>query len=129
MATTNGMTKITVGGKEYPLRFGRAAVEEMSRRSAENLSANRVKMFTDLVFSGMMNNAIANDLPFPSYPEAYEMVEEFQDEPDASEQQNEIWGVFEQSRWGAEWLTKLEEVKKKVDQAVTNAEAESTGKP
>lgn len=134
MATTNGKTIITVGGKEYLLHFGRAAVEEMSHRAADRLTPNRIKMFTDLIYSGMMNSAIATDTPFPSYPEVYELIEDFQDEEDASEQQTKIWNVFEQSRWGAEWIKKLEETKKKVDLAVmemekAEAKPESTGNP
>lgn len=115
---TNGITKIIVGGKEYPLLFGRAAVEEMSRRSSEKLSNNGVKLLTDLVYSGLLNRAIKDDSEFPSYSDVYDLVEDFQLEEDSSEQYEKIWKIFESSRWGSQWLEKLNEIKKKVDLAM-----------
>lgn len=121
-SATNGITKITIGGEQYPLRFGRAAVEEMSRRSGENLSVNATKMLTDLVFSGMLNHSLAKDEQLPSYPDVYELIEAFQDEEDSSEQYAHLWETFEKSRWGSEWMSKLDDVKKKVEAAIAEGE-------
>lgn len=115
MAETNGMAKITVEGVEYPLLFARAAVQEMTKRSLGNPSANEVKLLTDLVFSGMLNFAIFSDGIYPVYTEVYKLVEKFADEETASTQEELLWVTFESSRWGAEWRERLEEAKKKLD--------------
>lgn len=114
MAETNGIAQIKVGGEIYPLLFGRAAVQEMSDRSVNNLSSNGVKLLVDLVFSGMMNHNIKFDLPRVEYSEVYELVENFADEEDAKEQEKKLWEIFEASRWGSQWVNELNEIKKKV---------------
>lgn len=116
MAETNGIAEITVGGEKIPLLFGRAAAQEMSNRSIENLSGNEIKLLTDLVYSGMLNHAIANDFPFPKYNETYSLVERFADEENAFEQQESIWETFQASRWGSEWAKAIEGAKKKVEE-------------
>lgn len=117
MAETNGRFDIVIGtGKEaktYPLLFGLAAVREMARRSIEGFTANEIKVFTDLVYAGTMNYAISQDLPFPAYGEIYQMVEEFQEQEDATEQFNAMWEVFNASKFGSKWLETVEEAKKK----------------
>lgn len=112
---TNGLITINVGGEKYPLRFGRASVEEMSKRVIENTTANNVKMFADLIYSGMMNEAIFKDIPFPAWGDVYEIVELFQEEEDSAEQYEAIWQCFQQSRWGSKWFDELNNIKKKVD--------------
>lgn len=114
MSETNGIAQIKVGGEIYPLLFGRAAVQEMSDRSVNNLSSNGVKLLVDLVFSGMMNHNIKFDLPRVEYSDVYELVENFADEEDAKEQEKKLWEIFEASRWGSQWVNELNEIKKKV---------------
>lgn len=113
MAETNGVAEIRVGGITYPLLFGRAAAQEMSDRTLSNLSGNPVKLLTDLVYSGMMNNAILNSQKFPSQTEVYLLVEDFSDEKDMLEQEKALWDTFEASKWGSKWNEEIAEVKKK----------------
>lgn len=115
MAETNGVAQIKVGGKTTPLLFGRAAAQEMSNRTIDKLSGNSVKLLVDLVYSGMLNHAIKNDFPFPLYSEVYDLIEEFEDEEDAVEQEELLWETFQASRWGSEWAKVIEEAKKKVE--------------
>lgn len=114
MAETNGRAQITVEGVIHPLLFGRAAVQEMSNRSIANPSANGVKLLVDLVYSGMLNDAIFTDLPYPVYSDVYLLVEKFADEEDAQEQEKLLWESFEASRFGAEWVKNIQEAKKKI---------------
>lgn len=120
MAETNGIAQIKVGGETYPLLFGRAAVQEMSDRSVNNLSSNGVKLLADLVFSGIMNHNIKFDLPRVEYSDVYELVENFADEEDAKEQEKKLWEIFEASRWGSQWVNELNEIKKKVQTMTKN---------
>lgn len=123
MAETNGISEIRIAGKVYPLLFGRAAAQEMATRSIENLTGNPVKLFLDLIYSGMMNNAIKEETKFPQFSEVYELLELFPDEEDATEQQAQIWECFQSSRFGAEWAQKIEESKKKVEEILNEIES------
>lgn len=107
------VTEIKIGGVTYPLLFGRQAAEEMGRRTSDSFSPNGFKLFCDLVYSGMCNHATANDYPFPRYQEVYDKVELFYNESDAKEQQELIWDIFYKSKWGAEYLEKIQEAEKK----------------
>lgn len=115
------VSEITIGGVKYPLLFGVAAAREMSMRTSENISGNDVKLTQDLLYAGRMNHAIANDLPIPSYTEAYQIVEILYEEEDGQEKQTKIWAEFEESKAGRDWLAKIEESKKKIQEILLQA--------
>lgn len=106
-------SEVRIGGETYPLLFGRQSAEEMGRRTSDSFSPNGFKLFCDLVYSGWCNHATANDYPFPTYQSVYELVEAFYDEDDSKEQQETIWDVFYKSKWGAEYLKKIQDAEKK----------------
>ena len=132
MAETNGFCEIKVGKGEsertYPLLFGLAATREMARRTVEGMTANEIKVLTDLVYSGSMNHAIASDLPFPSYSEVYGIVEEFQEREDATEQFDRIWETFNASKFGSQWIKTVDEAKKKAMELMEAGLPTTTGK-
>lgn len=120
MAETNGIAEIRVNGNVHQLLFGRAAVQEMSDRSITNLSSNGTKLLTDLIYSGLMNHNIKFDLPRVEYSDVYDLVEQFADEEDASDQEKKLWETFEASRWGSQWVDELNKIKKKVETMTEN---------
>lgn len=124
-SATNGVAVLRVGGNEYPLLFGRASVEEMARRFTENISGNGFRLFLDLVYSGMLNQAIRDDMPYPDRTELHDLVEQFYDEPDSKEQHSKIWETFEKSRWGSEFAEKMEVLKKKAEKVVKEMESQN----
>lgn len=129
MAETNGFSEITVRGQKYPLLFGFAAAQEMATRSMKNLSDNSVKNLTDLIYSGMLNEAISSDIPLPTYSEAYQITELFALENNAKEQEKKIWEVFLQSRWGQDYAKAIEKAKKKIPKVMSEiAKSAQTGK-
>lgn len=111
----NGITEITVGGEKYPLLYGRAAAEEIAIRIGRSFTANSFKNNLDLIYAGLLNHAIKHDNPIPEYEEVYSLVEAFHDEEDAKEQIEKISGVYAESKWGRDFLSALEEAKKKVE--------------
>lgn len=125
MAETNGMAEITVAGVKYPLLFARLAVQEMTTRSLTNPSGNPVLLLINLIHSGLLNHAVFTDSVHPLYPETYLLVDMFAEEEDAKEQEQKLWNIFESSRWGADWVAKLEEAKKKMDKQTENLKAKN----
>lgn len=115
----NGITEITVGGVKYPLLFGRAAAEEMNTRLFSELTPNDFKVTNDLIYSGMMNYAISRDLPIPRYSDVFTISELLYDEDDGSEQYQNLWKVFQESKWGKIIDDKVKEAKKKIESLST----------
>lgn len=112
----NGVCEMRIAGKVYPLKFGIVAVEEFSRLCSDNVSKNANKAMIELIYSGLFNHAIANRLPAKSFSEVYDLVEEFNNEDDAADQIEKIWETFNQSKYGSEWLKKIEGLAKKKDE-------------
>lgn len=132
MAETNGRYDLVVGTGEnartYPLLFGMAAVREMARRTMDGFTANEIKLVTDLIYSGSLNYAISQDLPFPTYGEIYSLVEEFQEQEDATQQFDRMWEVFNTSKFGAKWIETVEEAKKKAMELLAEGLPNGIGK-
>lgn len=121
------VSEIKIGGVTYPLRFGVASASEMSMRTAENISGNDFKLTQDLIYAGRMNHAIANDLPIPSYSEAYEITEDLYEDEEGQEKQTKMWAEFEESKAGRSWLEKIAESKKKIQEILQTVEQTKTG--
>lgn len=117
---TNGMTKITVKGVDYPLYFGRMAIEEVARRTEISVSPNHYKLFFDMVYGGMCNYTLTLDVPvpFPKISEVNTIIEDFYDEPDCKEQQEAVDKVFRECKWGKEYISKVNDLKKKWEKDV-----------
>lgn len=119
---TNGICHIRVKEVKYPLYFGMLAIEELVNRLDRSDSDNHVKILTDMVFSGMCNHAYRQDLEFPKYSEVCDLIEDFFDEEDSSEQYVAIDLCFKESKHGSRWVEKLEELKKKIETMTEIAE-------
>lgn len=113
----NGVAEITVGGKIIKLRFGMVASEEFSKRIFNYQTENASKLSVDLVYSGMLNHAVANSLPIPDYSEVYDLCEEFNGQQDVKEQMEKVWAVFSESKHGSKWLDMVNAQKKKEEAA------------
>ena len=126
----NGNCIIRVKGVEYPLYFGRQAIEESARRSEISITGNSVKFFADTVYAGMANHATKLDVPPLPYSEVYDIVEEFYEEEDSAEQFEAIDTCFKESKYGRDFIEKIEELKKKWEaetEAMKNKAQTNTG--
>lgn len=119
---TNGICEIKVAGVVHPLYFGRLAQEEISRRTDANILGNSVKVLTDMVYAGRVNYANRHELPFPSYTEISDLVEDWTDEEDYSEQVEAVDKCFRESKYGRKLVEGWEELKKKMESLVEEQE-------
>lgn len=127
---SNGNCEIQVGGVKHSLYFGRQAVEEFARRMEKYLSDNGFKIAVDMVYAGITNYNTKNDIPVPTFPEVYDLVEKLADEKDYNEQYETVAKCFWESKYGSDYSRKIEELKKKVEQEIQEMTAEqptSTG--
>lgn len=124
--SANPNSKIRIGGVEYPLYFGMQAAEEVGRRTEQYLTQNSFKIFVDIVYAGMSNHFTKLDVPPLSYKDVYELVEEFVNEDDSSEQQDAIARAFNESKYGSELLQKYEDIKKKLEKATAEVKKKAT---
>lgn len=124
---TNGICKIRVKGTEYPLYFNIQAVEELSDRVGQNKSSSPFKIMSDMIYAGMVGHAAANDLPYPDPKEVYKLCEDFKEEKDGDDQYTLIDKCYCESLWGKRHIEKMQELKKKLDTLI--AEAETKPKP
>ena len=111
----NGNCVITIGGIDYPLYFGRLAVEEFAKRTEQHLSPNGFKIATDMVYAGMINFQSRNNLPLSPYSEVYDLMEAFSDEENWEENFRQIDEAFFDSKYGSQYKDKIEELKKKLE--------------
>lgn len=114
----NGICELRIGSSIYALKFGMIAVEEISNRLLSNPESltNRTKMMIDIIYSGMMNNSIMKSLPVLAYDKVYELYESLSDEQDNSEQIENIWKCFEESKHGAKWREAIASLNKKKEE-------------
>lgn len=111
----NGLASINVGGKIYPLLFGVAATQEIAKIVEKDYSDNEFTNIHAIIHGGMINHAIKARETLPSWTDTYEVAEAFYAEKDFIEQFNAVNKIFAESRWGSDYLNKLEDLKKKVD--------------
>lgn len=119
----NGLTNINVGGKLYPLLFGVAATQEIAKIVEKDYSDNEFTNIHAIIHGGMINHAIKARETLPSWTDTYEVAEAFYAEKDFIAQFNAVNTVFAESRWGSDYLNKLEELKKKVDKQASEVMA------
>lgn len=127
---TNGICSIRVKGVEYPLYFGRQAIEELALRTEANFSTSPFKILVDLIYSGMCAHAARKDIPFPKYEDVYELCEDFEDEEDSAEQYMAVDECFKASKYGSDYIDKLNDTKKKMERLAREAKSiiKRTGK-
>ena len=85
-----------------------------------------VKVTTDIVYSGMCNWAFKKDIPYPTYEIVADIIEDFFDEEDASEQYINIDKCFRESKYGSKLIDVIEGVKKKAMEVIRGQESETT---
>lgn len=113
----NGVVDLKAGGETYRLRFGYVACMEFEKLIFKNATQNSAKIFTDLIFSGLMCEAVRNEQPIPEYGAAYDLLEILTSEEDYSEQTLKVWNTYHESKWGKEFQARLNELtKKKVEE-------------
>jgi predicted RNA methylase len=109
----NGICELRVDSKVYPLKFGMIAIEELERRMIVNHVASNIKAVVDLIYAGMLNYAIVKEQQVPLYAQVYELIEEQNSDADFDQQINAAWVCFNESRFGSDWIKKMEALKKK----------------
>ena len=112
---SNGICKIKVKGTDYTLRFQRAAVQYIAETLGKDFVANPFKSTLELVYAGMLNESVFRQSAAPSWEEVYNLVDDFHDEEDATEQLTAVNKAFEDGRWGGDFMRKIEELKKKME--------------
>lgn len=121
----NGICELRVDGKVYPLKFGMLAIEELEKRVITNHVSSNIKGAVDLIYAGMMNYAIVKEKKVPSYEEVYNLLEA-NTSPDFEAQIQAAWECFNESKYGSDWIKKMETLKKKVSELL-NEQPTPTG--
>lgn len=124
----NGNCVLTIGGIDYPLYFGRLAVEEFAKRTEQDLTPNGFKIATDMVYAGIINFQNRNNLPTSPYSEVYDLMELFTDDPDWEEKFRKVDETFFDSKYGSQYKQKIEELKKKLEEEMVKTKEELTKK-
>lgn len=122
---TNGIFDIKAGSKTVQLMMGFNAASEFETRYFRHISSGIAPsegiLFTDLVYSGMYCNAVRNGTQIPSYGEAFDLVEEIGQLDSFNETRLNLWNVYYESKWGADFKKRLdvfmESTKKKVEES------------
>lgn len=113
---SDGNCTIRVKGVEYPLYFGRYAIEMIARRTEEDLSAENFKVTEDMFYGGIRNWQRQNQLPMSTGKDVFHITEDFFEEEDCVEQLTKVNECFLESKYGAEFkevLNKQAELYKK----------------
>lgn len=113
----NGIVEVNAGGKKTVLRFGYIACMEFEKLIFKNATQNSAKVFTDLIYSGLLCEAVRNEKAIPDYGVAYDLLEVLTSEEDYNEQTLKIWNTYNESKWGQDFQKRLNELntKKKED--------------
>lgn len=111
---TNGVYVMRVKGNQVPLLFGMLAAEEVARRTDFKMAGNPAMVLANIVYGGMCNHAFVNDLPYPSFSEAVQLVEDWTDEPDYDKQRLAVDDCFVKSKFGKKLLDEWGETEKKL---------------
>lgn len=113
----NGIVEITVKKKKHILRFGMQGCFEFQTRVFKNPTQNQGKLLTDLIYSGIYGECMANEQPAPDYKEVFELFNDFSEEDNYSEQLDKVWECFNLSKWGRDYMKAVTELgKKKADE-------------
>src|SRR6478736_1288909 len=114
----NGVVEITVKKKKHILRFGYHGCMELELRLSKNPDENSAKTVTDLVYSGLYGESMRSEMPKPAYIDVCDLVDNLSEQDDYSDQIQKVWDCYNESKWGKEFVAKLEalrleELKKK----------------
>lgn len=109
----NGVFEIEIDEKTITLLFGVSGVDEFQRRSVYNPSEDSVKVFTDLLYSGLYGYAMRQGKGKPDYETAYDLMEAILGLPNSDAISANIWDTFKESVHGANFLAKIEAINKK----------------
>lgn len=112
----DGICKIRVKGIEYTLRLQRAAVEIVAESLKGVTVYTSFESIHTLIFAGLYNEALFQQAAKPVWGEVLQLAEDFHMEEDATEQLALLNRTFEESRWGADFLKRVDEVKKKMEE-------------
>lgn len=115
---SNGIAKITLrtdgqDNETVILRYGMMGCAEFERRVVTNATPNPAKVLTDMIYAGMFGEAMRNEQPVPDYSDAVDLLDRLSEESDYKEQSIAIQKVYEESKFGKEFIEKN---KKKVEE-------------
>lgn len=112
---------VKVKGVEYPLYFNLPACEEFTKRLDRSIVDSEFRTIADMVYSGLFGFSVSVDKPAPAWRDVYELVTLFHEEPDFVEQVESMNEVFSNSKEGARVLGQVEELKKKIQAMMEEA--------
>jgi len=98
----NGVAKVTIKGKEYPLKFGVQALmryEERGKKStvSDDDNINVITASINVFYAGLVGSNIRLEQPIISYADASDLYDELSLEEDYNEQLTAIWAAFNES--------------------------------
>jgi len=112
----NGLVELFDGENKHVLRFGYPACMEFEVRcfpKDRKISPNLGKINVDLIYSGLLGEAVRNDKPIPEYGVAYDLHDAVAEQSDYSDQIQRVWDTYHASKWGADFKARMEEFSKK----------------
>lgn len=86
---------------------------EFEARLFKNPTSNSAKVLTDLVYSGLFGEAMRNEKPVPAYSYAADILDELANQDDYDTQSENIWNVYNESKFGKDFQERLKEFAKK----------------
>jgi len=98
----NGVAKVTIKGKEYPLKFGVQAMlvyeEEVNKNPLVEGVAAGMAATCIVLYAGLIGNSIRSRQPVMPFEEVYDlMYDGLALEPDFNTQVTRMWDVFNES--------------------------------
>lgn len=119
----NGVVEIKIDDTTtHVLRFNMHGSMEFERRMFANPSENSIKIFTDLVYSGMFGESVRNSGSVPKYSDAADLVELLNEHKDGATQSEEVWNTYHESKYGKDFQKRIDEFNKKKAEAEKKAE-------
>lgn len=119
----NGVVEIKVNGKSHTLRFGMLGVMEFERQNFINPTTNNAKIIVDLLYAGLYGEAMRAEKSPLSYGKVVGLHDDLAEQEDYSAQIEAVWKAFGESKYGAEYLKKMEELgkaaKKKAEESLS----------
>jgi len=95
----NGVVNISIGGVNYPLKFGMQSVMVYTDRCKKNLypagsKECELKVMIDLFYAGLYGHSLRNETEIISFAEASDLYEQLLQEPDFVEQSGKMWKCY-----------------------------------
>ena len=105
----NGVVEITIKDQIYTLRFnvhGAMAFESKMKKSVMDYTTTegQIKLAADLLYSGMLGQAIRDEKPIPNWGESMDLFDVFSNQDDFGDQFKKMFDTYTATEWAKKLL-------------------------